>query len=72
MVGVGVDFVFPKNKNKNKNKNNKNNINNNLAEGDQNLQSVSGGGEAANLPLLPENPIMVMGIPLKKFTGESG
>ena len=25
-----------------------------LEEGDQNLQSVSGGGEAANLPLLPE------------------
>ena len=28
---------------------------NNLEEGDQNLQSVSGGGDAANLPLLPEN-----------------
>ena len=25
-----------------------------LEEGDQNPQSVSGGGEAANLPLLPE------------------
>ena len=31
-----------------------NNNNNNLEEGDQNLQSVSGGGDAANLPLLPE------------------
>ena len=34
--------------------NNNNNKQQNLDEGDQNLQSVSGGGDAASLPLLPE------------------